>query len=69
MCFNICYLISLLFLYRYRDLDRENRIQNRKWTIEEEVALLRGFQVFGSKWNMIKLYFLPHKTRNEIKLR
>jgi hypothetical protein len=37
---------------RYRELEMENKIHNssRRWTREEEVSLLKGFQIFGNKW-------------------
>jgi hypothetical protein len=49
----------------------ENKIHSttRRWSREEEISLLKGFQIFGNKWHMVKLYFLPYKTRNEIRLR
>jgi hypothetical protein len=34
-------------LPRYRELEAESRVQsqNKKWSIEEELSLLKGFQV------------------------
>lgn len=60
----------IYIFFRYRELEMENKIHStKKWTRDEEIALLKGFQIFGNKWHMVKLYFLPYKTRNEIKLR
>lgn len=53
---------------RYRVFELEKQ-RHQKWTADEDKELLRGFQVFGSKWFMTKLYFLPNKSRHEIKLR
>ena len=53
---------------RYRVFEMEKQ-RHQKWTSDEDKELLRGFQVFGSKWFMIKLYFLPNKSRHEIKNR
>ena len=53
---------------RYRAFEIEKQ-RHQKWTLGEDKELLRGFQVFGSKWFMIKLYFLPNKSRHEIKQR
>lgn len=53
---------------RYREFEQEKQ-RHQKWTSDQDKELLRGFQVFGSKWFMIKLYFLPNKSRHEIKLR
>lgn len=40
-----------------------------KWTLDEDIDLLKGFQVYGDKWHMIHLYFLPHRPRRELKSR
>ena len=40
-----------------------------KWSLEEDIDLLKGFQVYGDKWHMINLYFLPHRSRRELKSR
>lgn len=42
---------------RYRELEMENKIHNvsKKWTKEEELSLLRGFQIFGNKWSHLLL--------------
>ena len=53
---------------RYRVVELEKQ-RHQKWTLDEDRELLRGFQVFGPKWVMIKLYFLPNKSRLVIKLR
>ena len=53
---------------RYRVFEMEKQ-RHQRWSSDEDRELLRGFQVFGSKWFMIKLYFLPNKSRHEIKLR
>jgi hypothetical protein len=53
---------------KYRVLEMEKQ-RNQKWTSGEDKELLRGFQVFGPKWFMIKLYFIPNKGRHEIKNR
>lgn len=45
-----------------------SRMQS-KWTDYEYINLLRGFQVYGDKWHLISIFFLPHRHRKEIKKR
>jgi hypothetical protein len=53
-------------LYMKLETDKKN---NSVWTHAEDLELLRGFQVFGSKWALYHLFFLPHKRKSLIKLR
>lgn len=53
----------------YLKLMKERGRNQRKWTLEEDIDLLKGFQVYGDKWPMINLYFLPHRSRRELKIR
>jgi len=48
---------------------KERGRSQRKWSLEEDIDLLKGFQVYGDKWPMINLYFLPHRSRRELKSR
>ena len=43
--------------------------KNRPWTHEDDINLLKGFQVFGAKFNMIKMYFVPDRQKKESKRR
>jgi hypothetical protein len=54
---------------KYVKLMRERGKSQPKWTLEEDIDLLKGFQVYGDKWHMINLYFLPHRPRRELKSR
>lgn len=55
---------------KYLKLLKDRKRNIRNWTLEEDIDLLKGFQVFGSdKWHMINLYFLPHRPRRELKNR
>jgi len=54
---------------RYIKLDREKRVRDMKWTHNEDLNLLRGFQIYGEKWPMISIFFLPHRSKKDIKAR
>lgn len=54
--------------YHKLELDYKSRDEG-KWTHDEELDLLRGFYLFGDRWPLIKLFFLPHKTPHQIKYR
>merc|ERR1711871_404408 len=53
----------------YLRLERDRKFKDSKWTHREDLSLLRGYQVFGEKWPMINIFFLPHRHRKEIKSR
>ena len=44
-------------------------MRDSKWTHAEELDLLRGFQLFGEKWPLIKMFFLPHRKTHQIRIR
>lgn len=46
-----------------------NDREGQKWTHLEDLNLLRGYQVYGDKWQMISIFFLPTRNRKEIKQR
>jgi hypothetical protein len=50
---------------------RMSSSQNKspRWTVFEDMQLLRGFQVHGSKWHLINLFFLPNKSWKDIRTR
>jgi hypothetical protein len=54
---------------KFLKLEKEKKLRDHKWTHEEDLKLLRGFQIYGEKWPMISIFFLPHRNRKEIKLR
>jgi hypothetical protein len=33
---------------RYLKLEEERRMRDWSWTLEEDIALLRGFQIYGN---------------------
>ena len=39
------------------------------WSRDEDLDLLRGFQIYGNKWPLIAVFFFPHKCRKELKNR
>ena len=39
------------------------------WSLFEDMQLLRGYQVHGSKWLLLNMSFLPHKSLKDIKSR
>ena len=54
---------------RYQRLEANYRNRDPKWSHEEELDLLRGFRVFGERWPLIKIFFLPHRKPQQIKLK
>ena len=52
---------------RYLSLKYEK--EERSWTKEEDLLLLRGFGVHGEKWSLISMFFLPQRNRKEIRTR
>ena len=54
----------------YYRLELDYKVRDEmKWIHEEELDLLRGFYLFGDRWALIKIFFLPHKTSHQIKYR
>ena len=49
--------------------EAEYSARDSKWTHVEELDLLRGFQLFGEKWPLIKIFFLPHRKTHQIRIR
>ena len=54
---------------RYLKLEKEKKARDGKWTHEEDIQLLRGYQVYGEKWSLVSLFFLPHRQRKELRQR
>lgn len=44
-------------------------LKSSKWSHEEDLEMLRGFQCHGNQWLLIKLFFLPQKSCKDIKNR
>lgn len=42
---------------------------DRSWSKDEDILLLRGFGVHGEKWSLISMFFLPQRNRKEIRNR
>lgn len=40
-----------------------------KWRYDEDALLLRGFAVYGEKWALIGIFFLPGRSKNSIERR
>jgi Myb-like DNA-binding domain len=36
------------------------------WSEEEDINLLKGFQRYGAKWQLIGIFFLPHRKEREM---
>jgi len=62
-------LIMFLFFYSYQILETEFRKRDTKWNHAEDCDLLRGYQIFGEKWPLIQIYYLPQRKKKEMKLR
>lgn len=50
---------------KYEQIKKNNQV----WTHAEDLELLRGFQLFGSKWSLYHMFFLPHKRKSLMKSR
>ena len=60
----------LATLRRYQKLVSQYRARrDLKWPHEEDLDLLRGYQAFGERWPLIKIFFLPHRKPLQIRLR
>jgi hypothetical protein len=53
----------------FLSLEKERKKKNNEWSHNEDLNLLRGYQVYGEKWPMINVFFLPHRQRKEIRSR
>lgn len=47
----------------------EDYERTNTWTLFEDMQLLKGFQVHGSKWHLINLLYLPHRCLKDVKFR
>lgn len=57
---------------RYQQLmaDEKNaRGKDEPWGLLDDFFLLKGFEVFGNKWGMHVLFYLPHRKQDDIKNR
>eukprot|EP01039_Chlorochromonas_danica_P005577 gene5577-6140_t len=45
------------------------RSKDEAWSLIDDFFLLKGFQVFGHKWHLYSLFFLPHRKAEEMKYR
>ena len=55
-------------LIRYTALEKSSR-ERDVWTHDEDLDLLRGYQIYGDKWPLISIFFFPHRCRKELKAR
>jgi hypothetical protein len=53
---------------RYAALEKNSK-GREKWSHEEDLDLLRGYQIYGDKWPLISIYFFPHRCHKELKAR
>jgi hypothetical protein len=59
----------LYYLFqRYLKIQQESN-RDIKWSHDEELELLKGYHIFGDKFHLIELYFLPHRRKKDVKLR
>jgi hypothetical protein len=58
-------LMYLCRCVKYEQVKKNNQV----WTHAEDLELLRGFQLFGSKWSLYHMFFLPHKRKSLMKSR
>jgi hypothetical protein len=42
---------------------------DRSWKLEEDMLLLRGYGVYGDKWPLISMFYLPQRNRKEVQIR
>ena len=50
----------------YRRLADEFRKRDQSWQHWEDLALLRGFAIYGERWPLVQMYHVPHRDRNEV---
>lgn len=62
------YLIMSSAILRYTALQK-NCTNRQEWSHEEDLDLLRGYQIYGDKWPLISIFFFPHRCRKELKAR
>lgn len=54
---------------RYQKLEADYRNRDTKWSPEEELELLRAFQVFGNRWPLVRIFYFPHRKLSQLKLK
>jgi len=54
---------------RYQKLEADYRSRDTKWSSEEELELLRAFQVFGNRWPLVRIFYFPHRKISQLKLK
>jgi hypothetical protein len=50
----------------YKRLVDDFKTRDQSWQHWEDLALLRGFAIYGERWPLIQMYHVPHRERLEI---
>jgi hypothetical protein len=61
--------LQLLQEKKTRDNKWIHEKDDNKWSHEEDLNLLRGFQTYGERWSLIRIFFTPNRKRHLIKSR
>ena len=59
--------VSNLCICRYQKLSNDYRDRDHKWNHSEELELLKGYQAFGERWPLIRVFYLPHRRSPQIR--
>jgi len=54
---------------KYLQLRQEKKLRDNKWSHDEDMNLLRGYQTYGERWSLIRIFFTPNRKRSQIKQR
>jgi hypothetical protein len=52
---------------RYQKLSSNYRERDHEWTHAEQLDLLRGFQAFGERWPLVRIFYLPHRRAQQLR--
>lgn len=58
-----------ILTHRYQTLAIAYRNRDTKWSNSEELDLLRAYQVFGERWPLVKVFFVPHRKTQQIRFK
>jgi hypothetical protein len=53
--------------YRFQKLSADYRDRNHQWPLDEELELLRGYQAFGERWPLVRVFCLPHRRPPQLR--
>jgi hypothetical protein len=63
-------LLTVVWWYgncRYQKLSSDYRERDHEWTHAEQLELLRGFQAFGERWPLVRIFHLPHRRAQQLR--